>query len=73
MLWHISEKLSRGVLCCDDRKQWTMLYREQGLESEQGSDSKPTYKTNDREIEAQLICLLFVCVCVQTVCDKAVS
>ncbi len=58
---------------------------EQGLESEQGSDSKPRYKTNDREIEAQLICLLFVyvcmcvyvcvCVCVpiQTVCDKAVS
>lgn len=68
----------------DDKKQWTVLYREQGLESEQGSDSKHRYKTNDHEIEAQLIppacslCALvslcvYVCEEVQTVCVKAVS
>lgn len=84
MLWHISEKLFRGVLGCDDKKQWTVLCREHGLESEEGSDSKRRYKTNDHEIEAQPIlsaCSLcvFLSVCVhvceevQTVRVKAVS
>ncbi len=66
MLPHVSEKRFRGVLGCDDEKQWTVLCGEQGLESEESSDSKPRYKTNDHEIEAQLIlsaCSLCECVC----------
>lgn len=55
MLWHKSEKLLRGMPCCDDKKQWTLLYKEQGLKSEEDSDNKPRYKTNNHEIEPQLI------------------
>lgn len=69
-------RTSCDVLGCDDGKQWTVLYREQGLKSEGDSDSKPRYKTNDHEIETLLIlsaCSVCVRVCVQTVCVKAVS
>lgn len=63
----ISKNLSRGALGCSDKKQWTLLCREQGLELEEGNDSEPRHKTNDHEIEAQLIlsaCSLCSCLCV---------
>lgn len=66
-----------GVFCCSDEKQWTSLCREQGLESEGDSDTKPRYKTNDHEIQLQLMqpaCSLCasVCVCV-CVCGEALD